>query len=524
MAMTPPRDIPPAAATPPQPIAAAEYIRMSTEHQQYSTANQADAIREYAARRGYTVVRTYADEGKSGLRIEGREALRRLIDDVQSGRADFKVILVYDVSRWGRFQDADESAYYEYVCKRAGIHVAYCAEQFENDGSTQAVIFKSVKRVMAGEYSRELSGKVFKGQCRLIQLGYRQGGPAGYGLRRMLVDQQGNRKGVLKAGEHKSLQTDRVVLVPGPEDEVATVRWIYQMFIAEGKQEREIAQVLQARGIASESGRPWSRAMVRQILANEKYVGNNVYNRVSFKLKKKRVHNPPQIWVRHDGAFEAVIDPESFFVARGILQERNRRFTEEEMVEKLRGLLDTHAALSAPLIDDAEGLPSSSAYRNRFGSLLAAYRLVGYRPTRDYEFLQVNSRLRALFPDLLTDTVRQLQEAGASVSRDGGTNELLINGEYRAAVALGRCRRTTSGSLRWLITLDHDRPPDLTVLVRMDSANELPTDYYLLPLIGVSLRRLHLAERNGIYLDSYRFDTLSYFVEMAERVRIEVRA
>jgi hypothetical protein len=37
---------------------------------------------------------------------------------VESGAASFDVILVYDVSRWGRFQDADESAYYEYLCKR----------------------------------------------------------------------------------------------------------------------------------------------------------------------------------------------------------------------------------------------------------------------------------------------------------------------------------------------------------------------------------------------------------------------
>jgi DNA invertase Pin-like site-specific DNA recombinase len=512
------------AAATPRPVPAAEYIRMSTEHQQYSTANQADAIRDYAARRGYRLVRTYADEGKSGLRIEGREALRRLIDDVQAGRADFKAILVYDVSRWGRFQDADESAYYEYVCKRAGVHVAYCAEQFENDGSTQAVIFKSVKRVMAGEYSRELSGKVFKGQCRLIQLGYRQGGAAGYGLRRMLVDQQGNRKGLLKAGEHKSLQTDRVVLVPGPDDEVATVRSVYQMFTKDGKQERDIAEALQARGVPSESGRAWSRAMVRQILTNEKYVGNNVYNRISFKLKKKRVRNPPEMWVRHDGAFEPVVDPESFFVARGILQERNRRFTDDEMIEKLRRLLAVHAALSAPLIDDADGLPSSSAYRNRFGSLLSAYRLAGYTPARDYEFLQVNARLDALYPDLVASTVRQLEGAGASVSREGGTDQWLINGEYRAAMAVCRCRRTAGGSLRWLITLDSRRRPDLTVLVRMDPANEQPADYYLLPLIDVPARRLHLRESNGIYLDSYRFDTLSYLVEMAERVRIEVAA
>ena len=100
---------------------AAQYVRMSTEHQQYSTENQADAIRQYAERRGFEIVRTYADEGKSGLRLEGRDALKQLIADVQNGAADFTAILVYDVSRWGRFQDADESAYYEYICKRAGI-------------------------------------------------------------------------------------------------------------------------------------------------------------------------------------------------------------------------------------------------------------------------------------------------------------------------------------------------------------------------------------------------------------------
>lgn len=114
---------------------AAEYVRMSTEHQQYSTENQADRIREYAQRRGIQIVKTYADEGKSGLRIDGRHALQQLIADVESGKAEFNLILVYDVSRWGRFQDADESAYYEYICKRKNILVSYVAEQFENDGS-----------------------------------------------------------------------------------------------------------------------------------------------------------------------------------------------------------------------------------------------------------------------------------------------------------------------------------------------------------------------------------------------------
>ena len=151
-----------------QPVRVAAYVRMSTEHQQYSTSNQMDVIREYAVQRHMEIVRTYSDKGKSGLNIRGRDALGRMIGDVENQRTDFAGILVYDVSRWGRFQDADESAYYEYICRRAGIAVHYCAEQFENDGSPVSTIVKSVKRAMAGEYSRELSSKVFQGACRLI--------------------------------------------------------------------------------------------------------------------------------------------------------------------------------------------------------------------------------------------------------------------------------------------------------------------------------------------------------------------
>ena len=175
----------------------AVYVRMSTEHQQYSTSNQMDVIREYAKRRELTIVKEYSDEGKSGLNIQGRDSLAQILRDVQEGRAEFANILVYDVSRWGRFQDADESAYFEYICRRAGVSVHYCAEQFENDGSPVSTIVKGVKRAMAGEYSRELSSKVFQGACRLIQLGYKQGGTAGFGLRRMLIDQSGERKATL---------------------------------------------------------------------------------------------------------------------------------------------------------------------------------------------------------------------------------------------------------------------------------------------------------------------------------------
>ncbi len=362
---------------------AAQYVRLSTEHQQYSTENQADKIIDYASRHNIEIVRTYADEGKSGLNIGGREGLQRLLADVKAKNFDFELILVYDVSRWGRFQDADESAHYEYMCKQAGIRVIYCAEQFDNDGSPVSTIVKGVKRAMAGEYSRELSAKVFAGQCRLIEIGFRQGGPAGFGLRRVLLDQSGELKAELKRGEHKSLQTDRVVLKPGPAEEVEWVNKIYRWFVEDGLPEAQIAARLNSMGLKTDLGRDWTRGVVHEILTNEKYIGNNVFNRSSFKLKIRHVSNPPEAWIRKDGAFEGIVPKELFFMAQGIIRARSHRYSDEELLEKLKSLYAGKGFLSGILIDETDGMPSSSAYRSRFGSLHRAYSLVGFTPDRE---------------------------------------------------------------------------------------------------------------------------------------------
>ena len=470
------------------------------------------------------IVRTYTDAGKSGLRIEGRDALRQLIDDVEHGSVDFRAILVYDVSRWGRFQDADESAYYEYICRRAKIEVHYCAEQFENDGSPISTIVKGVKRAMAGEYSRELSAKVFIGQCRLIELGFRQGGAAGYGLRRMLRDVNGERKGMLKSGEQKSIQTDRVILVPGPREEVTVVRSIYSLFVNEGKLESNIADVLNERGIRTDLGRIWTRGTVHQILTNEKYIGNNLYNRISFKLKKKRVVNPPEMWIRNTGAFEPIVSPDTFAQAQAIIQERSRRLTNEELVDQLRKLLERENYLSGLLIDETEGMASSSIYRSRFHGLIRAYQLIGYTPERDYEFIETNRRLRLMHPTIVDDVIENIRSRGGVVIGDAHTEVLTVNDEFTASLVIARCRQTETGSFRWLIHFDKGLKPDITVAVRMDAANLEPLDYYLLPRLDLIVEKLLLHEDNGAGLDTYRFDNLDFFLGMAKRSRIREAA
>jgi len=510
--------------TPPEPIFAAAYVRMSTEHQQYSTSNQMDVIQDYAKRRGMQIIREYSDEGKSGLNIQGRDSLAQMIKDVQSGAVKFTCILVYDVSRWGRFQDADESAYYEYICRQAGVAVHYCAEQFENDGSPVSTIVKGVKRAMAGEYSRELSSKVFQGACKLIQRGFKQGGTAGFGLRRMLVDVNGQHKAMLKIGEQKSIQTDRVVLVPGPEEEVKVVRWIYQAFLIDGKTESEIAALLNAQGMLTDFGRAWTKGTVHQILTNEKYIGNNVYHRTSFKLKRKHVTNPPDQWIRRDGAFQGIVAPDLFFKAREIILARSQRLSDEEMLEGLREVLRQHGRISGMIIDEAEGLPSSAAFQHRFGSLVTAYRLIGYDPGIDYSFIETNRKLRKQHPEIVALVIRRVQELGAVATWDAKTELLHLNGELRVSIVLCRHITTPGGASRWVVRLDAGLKPDITIAVRMDATNEGVRDYYLLPGLDMTWENLRMAEENGIYLDAYRFENLDYFAGMAERVKIKEAA
>ena len=507
-------------APPEKDVPAVAYVRMSTDHQKYSTENQFDVIRSYAEARGLTILRTFEDSGRSGLRLDGREALQNLMAEVQSGHADFKAILVYDVSRWGRFQDADEGAYHEHVCSRAGIRVHYCGEQFENDGSIGSNLLKTVKRVMAGEYSRELSVKVFAGQCRLVELGYRQGGAAGYGLRRVLIDEHGNAKGELSRGEQKSLQTDRVTLVPGPEEEQRVVQRMYEMFVNEGRPEGEIAEVLNAEGHRTDLERSWTRATVHQVLTNEKYIGNNVFNKVSFKLKQRRVVNPRDMWIRAEGAYPAIVDKALFLRAREIVDARSRHFTDEELLDALRSILKRQGTLSGLIIDEENDLPSSSAYRSRFGSLLRAYRLIGYEPERDYRYIEINKALRAANPQVVAEIIEGVAAQGGRVVQAPDTQVLRVNDEFTVSVVLARCQATAAGSLRWHIRLDTGLVPDITIAVRMNETNDAARDFYLLPSIDMTDAQLKMAEQNGLWLDAYRTETLDDFYALAGRAKV----
>lgn len=244
---------------------AAQYLRMSTENQRYSLGAQAEAIAEYARVRGLAVIKTYSDSGKSGLSLKGRAGLRDLLADVSAGSQEFTDILVLDVSRWGRFQDPDEADHYEYLCRVAGYRVHYCAEEFGDADTIAGSIVKHVKRIMAGEYVRELSARVKFAKRRRAIMGHRVGACVGFGLRRQATHMNGTPRAVMEAGERKAISSDHTSVIHGPPEEVATVKRIFRLYVRRKFGIAEIARTLNDDGKPGGGGARQSRGVGKAV-------------------------------------------------------------------------------------------------------------------------------------------------------------------------------------------------------------------------------------------------------------------
>jgi DNA invertase Pin-like site-specific DNA recombinase len=450
---------------------------MSTEHQRYSIENQLDTISLYAASHGIEIVRTYVDTAKSGLSLAGRPQFARLLADAQSGVADFQAILVYDVSRWGRFQDTDESAHHEFLCKQAGVPVHYCAEKFENDGFAGNIL-KVLKRASAAEYVRELSVKTFTGQCRTIHNGFHAAGKPGYGLRRMLVDEHGNPKFVLGPGQQKNIHSERIKLVHGPEHEVAVLRRIFRMFALEHQSKEGIANALNAERVPIEPRGIWTRARVHNILTNENYIGNLIFNRKTQRLGTKSRPNPPETWVRNERVFTAIIDRTLFESAQTIIRQRRKK-SDAEMLAALDKLHKTHGRLTTTLMEEIGAIPHRQTYRHRFGSLAHAFELIGH-PVPFSEFsLRADEEFHRLYLRLPYEIVAQMKDIGTAVESGAHRALFRINEQFILRIVVVPATYRRSGELRWRVMLRTRLKSDATLAVRLREGNGAVLDYFV---------------------------------------------
>lgn len=364
----------------------AQYLRMSTDLQQYSMANQAEAIKNYCRDHNLVVVKTYKDAGRSGIAIKDRPSLIQLLRDVVNNPV-FKAIVVYDVSRWGRFQDTDEAAHYEFICKSSGVPVYYCAEMFGTEASVGNTILKGLKRVMAAEYSRELGERCYRGQRRLVEAGFKCGGTAPYGLRRLLVSRTGAPKQFLRDGERKSLQDERVILVQGTDEEVETVRTIFRWFVYEHWDMKRIARELNARHVPFPPGTVWNRDNISNLLKNPKYYGCNVWGRTTQRLKRKKGKLSETAWVVKENAIPSIIDRRLFEEAQEVRSERY--WSNERLLKGLQQVLSEEGAITQEILERRKNGPRYGAIARHFGTLQNALTLIGYRYVKNYEDARV---------------------------------------------------------------------------------------------------------------------------------------
>ena len=248
-------------------LRAVAYYRHSAEiGQENSVEIQQDNVRAFAVKHDIDIIHEFADRGKSGLNAQDRPAFNEMMEWVPT-RDDFCLILVLDVSRWGRFQDTDLSAHYESLCTQHGKQVIYTHIGFTRDEDRLiSQLRKSIDRYQSAEYSRTLSKKVFEGAAKVAHQGYRPGGPPPYGFHRLMLDEDKQPDRILQPGQRKAIQNGRVVLVPGDASQVEIVQEIFILFVEKGYDERQIAGHLNAKGTPSPGGvKSWSDQFLKQL-------------------------------------------------------------------------------------------------------------------------------------------------------------------------------------------------------------------------------------------------------------------
>lgn len=487
-------------------IRAVMYVRMSTESQDYSTDHQRASIREYAAARDIEIIREYVDDGKSGLDIRRRAGLLSLMHDVQSQDPDFSRILVFDISRWGRFQDIDEAAYHEHTCRRAGIEVIYCGERFTDDAGPYASLLKSIKRLMAAEYSRDLSEKVFAAQARFIEMGFKQGGHAGYGLRRLALKACGTPRAILEYGESKVSATDRVVLVWGPEQEIATVRRVYALYLEQGASEAGLARLLNSEGVPSEFGRPWTQAMINSLLTNVKYCGALAYNRRSCKLSTRRTRNATDRWIVKQQAVDPIVGADVFALVQTERARRMRRYDRHELTALLQSCHGRHGTVNAKIIGADPLMPDPQLLVRTFGSLMSAYEAAGLPTSPKYAFVATKRLLAAARTDLLREVKTWAQAAGGAIDSLQAPDTVLVNGKLRVRIEIAVPRNPRRGQRNWRIRGGPNA--DFTIVGRMEPATETIADYFLFSQDDLAPGAIYLKDSNLQQFAHLRYATV----------------
>jgi len=354
---------------------AVAYIRKSTEdesRQVESFQGQEREISRFAGAEGYTLVKWYK-EAYTGTEVKRRKVFLQMLEDARSKALNFKYVICYDISRFGRL-DNDEAGYYRHEFRKAGVDIIYAVENLQGDDTDDLIV--STKQWLAREYSRKIGEYVCRnivsrtGDAHAKARAFNIGRAAPFGYDTVYLDHTGKPHTIVRLMADRSKEvydtdgkllrtlpagtkfrkagTDLMGLVPSLPERVDAIRRIFRWYVDENLGLFAIVNRLNedlknGTGIASATGKPWCMGSVQQILQNEHYAGNTVFNKRSMgkffklvsdengiQLKRLPKHldttirkNPRADWIVIKGTHEPIIPPELFYAAQSKRKKRN---------------------------------------------------------------------------------------------------------------------------------------------------------------------------------------------------------
>ena len=310
------------------PTPAALYARVSSDRQDVdlSIAAQLRALRDYAQKNGYIVFREYVDEAESG-RIADRPEFRKMIDAATKPSAPFREILVWKFSRFTRKRE--HAVAFKSLLRRKGVRVVSITEHADDTptGKLMEAIIESVDEF----YSENLAQEVTRGMREAASRGFWVGSTIPYGYSKVMV----------KDGAKK-----RPTLEPDP-DTSPVVKRIFDLAEA-GKGMLNTTRVLNGEGIASPTGKLWSKNGIHYILKNEVYTGAMVWGNTA-----KDKAEP----VRVEKAFPAIVSKAQFRRVAKLMRSRAPKVANPRRVSSsylLSGLVKCHRCNRALSGQDAK--------------------------------------------------------------------------------------------------------------------------------------------------------------------------
>ncbi len=345
---------------------AVAYLRVSSDKQGASIAQQKAAIELYAAQHGFVIVKWYIDDAVSGASVDGRQAFKQMQLDAKAPGRDWQFVLVYDVSRFSR-GNLDEAGHLRHEFFTLGVEIVYTNEALTGGDADELVV--NVKQWMAQRYVVDLSKTTLRGQLSVSASGAWCGGAPGYGYDLLysdssgrpyqrvrwlengdkeIYDPAGKLTRVLPRGERLTTsKQDRATLVPSTPERVSTIQRIFRECV-NGMGYRAIADNLNRDGIPSPRDGSWSAnkrglwtmMTIRAILRNPCYRGDLAWARTTsakfhkvkagvaeprsrFEAGKPR-ENDPGNWVVVPNAHEALVPPTVFDHVQALMKSRGQ--------------------------------------------------------------------------------------------------------------------------------------------------------------------------------------------------------